>query len=644
MKFLARLVVVLAGVAILYLSAPHKHPWGMKFIESSLSEDTQIQVRHPKVDLAFSADTLGKSIALLLLGLIVLFPRVRRSLRHLWSQPRRLILLAFALGYLLFTLKPTPNGWGIILYLIFGTLGVAMVLIGLAPLLTWIMDKWQNRGERIVQWFYNMPAWRILAVLFLFSFTAMNLGSYFIFERIPHIQDSIGQVFHGKIFLLGKLTASSPEPRESFNFTHIINNGKWYSEYPPGHSLLMSIGHLLHAPWIINPLFGSLSILLLYFIGKEMYDERIGRLSALLGALSPFIVFMSSEFMNHTTTLFFTELFLLAFARMMHRWKIRDALLTGFALGYAFNIRPMTAVAIGLPFALYALCHFIREMFRSRPQALHRGIRCLVAMIVFGVMVGAFLGFNYLTNGDPFLTGYEVLYGKGHNPGFGHSGWGEPHTPQKGFTQTLNNLNALNKYLFELPIPSLLFALLAVASTRSRVWDWLLLAYPSSMALAYFFYWFQDWCFGPRFMFASAAAFILLTARGIVAIPHIAHELLGIDSKQRVGGTVAIVLVFCFSLGFASNIPVLIRTYSNNYWGVNAQVLKSVRKMDIQNAVVFVKSYYGSVFAANHPRLESEVIYARDLGEEKNRTLMVQFPDRQFYLADGDSVVPYPTE
>lgn len=656
-KHIWRWILALTGVLMLVLSAPQQTPWNMKYIQSSLADKTLIHLKFSLIhaelsslDLTFSASALAKSLAVLFVGLILITPSARKCFRSLFRQPRRLIILLLAIGYLLFTLKPTNNGWSIVLYLIFGTVGIVMTLIGLSPLVDVLIRGCNGIGRRIYRRFCEIPAWLFLSVLFAFAFILTNLGSFFIFEHIPHIQDSIDQVFHGKIFLLGKLTVPSPEPREFFDFTHMINDGKWYSEYPPGHSLLMSFGHIFHVPWLINPLFGSLCVVLLYFIGKEIYSERIGRLSAVLGAISPFLIFMSSEFMNHTTMLFFVELFLLGFVRMMKccslRSKLRpekrkrliDAAVAGLALGYALNIRPLTAIAVGVPFAIYAIFKLIQLLGRSRKEMFRLGTLCLVALTMFAVMTGCLMGFNYLTNGDPFLFAYTVLHGEKHNPGFGHSGWGEPHTPQRGLTQTLNNLNALNKYLFEIPIPALIFAVLALASPKANVWDLLLIGYASSMSFAYFFYWFQDWCFGPRFMFSSTAAFVLLTARGITALPQIAKELFGIANERKVKGWIAVVLILCFSLGFASNLPTLVNTYSNNYWGVNGQVLKTVKKMELKNAVIFVKSYYGSVFAANSPLLNSDVIYVKELGKEKNAELMRKFPTRQFFIADGDSI------
>ena len=50
---------------------------------------------------------------------------------------------------------------------------------------------------------------------------------------------------------------------------------------------------------------------------------------------------------------------------------------------------------------------------------------------------------------------------------------------------------------------------------------------------------------------------------------------------------------------------------------------------------------YGSVFWANAPLLDGDVIYARDVGEESNRELALAFPDRAVYRLSGLGLLPY---
>ena len=81
----------------------------------------------------------------------------------------------------------------------------------------------------------------------------------------------------------------------------------------------------------------------------------------------------------------------------------------------------------------------------------------------------------------------------------------------------------------------------------------------------------------------------------------------------------------------------LVKLYSDDYWSVNTKVQRAVKREKISNAVVFVSSYYGSVLALNSPQLDSEIIYARDLGI-KNKLMMDYYPEREYYLASGSDI------
>ena len=643
----SRISLLLAGIGLLVIAAPHKDPWNMNLVEIKGDHGQQVTISFPVVKkitfpagIEFPVDTSANQIFMtafgILVSLVLLTRTGRRAFVNCFRKPRVLPPILLSMAGFLFTLKPTKYGMPIVLYLTFGSVGMLLVLVGIYPFaVSFARSRFGNGIRRIatkiVFYFYNVNIRYFLAAIFASAFILTNLGSYFVFQHIPHIQDSLDQVFHAKILAMGKLTVPSHKYKEFFDFTHMINNGKWYSEYPPGHILAMLVGVIIGMPWIINPLLGSLSVVIFYFIGKEVYDERVGRLASLLGLLSPFIIFMSSEFMSHASALLWLSLFILFFAKTVQRKRIYHPLVAGGALGMAVLGRPMTVLGMGIPFAIYALVLLVRH-FREYV------FRFSVMFLVVLAFVGVLLLFNYMTNGDPFLFGYVVLHGKGHNPGFGHSGWGEPHTPSKGLRQNLNNLNALNKYLFEWPVPCLFFAFLLFATGKQNKWDYLFISSFWLLSVAYFFYWFQDWCFGPRFMYEASVLMILLTARSFLNAPVLVNETLGLDATpSRVKGFLGMTVMVLFLVGFASNIRPLVKLYSTSYWGVNNSVLEAVKNRHIKNAVVFVHSYYGSVLPANSPTFDGDVIYVRDLGE-KNHLMMEYYPGRKYYLADGAKI------
>ncbi|MDM8553137.1 glycosyltransferase family 39 protein [Desulfococcaceae bacterium HSG7] len=538
---------------------------------------------------------------------------------------------------LIFTLFPTNDGLPIVIYFIFGSAGLIFLIMAMYPFVVWSVKypfgkRLRCMFDGICHYFFNVEIKFLLIVVFIVTFISTNLISYYIFEHIPHVQDSLVQVFHAKIFSIGKVVVPSHPIKEFFDFSHIINNGKWYSVYPPGHSFLIMLGFFVGMPWVVNPLLGSLSILIFYFIGKELYDEKTGRIALLLGLFSPFIMFMSSEFMSHSSALFFLSLFILFFAKTTKQVSLFYPLFAGGSLGMALLARPVTALAVSVPFAIYALFNLIKY-FKNYV------LRLFIMLAACLVFIGILLTFNYLTNSDPLLFGYEVKWGPEHNLGFGNGIWGEIHTPQKGLQQNLNNLNALNRYLFEWPIPCLLFMFIPFAAVSRNIWDYILISSFFALSLIYFFFWYQDWCFGPRYMYEASIMAIILTSRGILLTCVLINDVFRLKiTPEIVKRTVGSIVAACILTGMIFNVPPLIKYYAHTYWRVNASALQTVKKAGVKNAVVFVRSYYGSVLPENSPLLDDDIIFVKHLGK-KNRLMMEYYPERRYYLVNNYSII-----
>ena len=642
-----RVFLTLLGVFLLLLSFPHSSPWDM----SNLTRDVYHHSLVFSASLPFSTTRmflLTPAIFLFIVSFVffavaaVPFKTLKRTWLSLRSHKRAFIGGFAAAEIFIITLMPSEphfitTGPAAVLYLLTASFGLFFLLAGTAPLIRSALDRrsiselLDTSYEFLRRAILESPPPLFVGTLVLLELVMASVTSALVFENIPHVQDSIAQLFHARIFAEGVLTAPSPPHREFFDYVNVINDGRWYSQYPPGHTILLTLGVLLGAPWIINPLLGALTVGVVYYLGKELYGEVIGRLSALLALLSPFILFMSSEFMNHSSALFFASLFLLFLVKSLRTGKFLHGLIAGGAIGWVGCIRPYTAIAIAFPALLYAAVQFFK-----RPRELRNPV------IGFGLIslafVGILLGFNYLTNGHPLLFGYEKLWGPLTGIGFGKGPWGPPHTPMNGLRQTISNLNGINKHLFEWPVPSLLFIVLFFfTGTRNR-WDVLLITTLASPSVFYFFYWFQDWCFGPRFLYEATAAAVVLSARGIERIPVLWRDVFGFETPhRRVRILTAALLVILFSIGFATNIPPHIKFYGNSYWAVSAEILDKVEKRGITEAVVFVRSNYGKGFVGNDPFMRNRVIYVKDL-QDQNHLIMELYPDHDYYIAVGGTL------
>ena len=464
----------------------------------------------------------------------------------------------------------------------------------------------------------------IIAVVIIFITT--NIISFLIFEHIPHVQDSICQLFNAKIFLSGKLYASPPVHKEFFRFLYIIDDNKWYSQYPPVHSFLLMLGLLFQAPWLINPVLGILSAVVLYKISRNIYDLKNANLSLILFTFSPFFIFMSSEYMNHASTMFFILLFVWYFIKTIKAQSIPFSFISGVSLGIALNIRPLTAVSASLPFIFYFLYLLLNDKKFFK----------IVISFVFGfsLMLLLLLTYNYLTNGDPLLFGYNAYEKKSHLLGFVEvPSEGINHTPFKGFINTFNNLNAMNKYLFEWPIPSLSFVFLFFFfKVDKNKWDKLFIFSSLSLTAAYFFHYFPYLTFGPRFLYCSMPFLVLLTARGILCIPEVFSKKT-LRSRESYEFSMLLILLICISFMLIFSFPKLLKEYKQ-YFNVDKSLFNYVKKNKVQNAVVFINTGdtpYSNGFQYNSPELDGDIIFVRNLGQ-KNIELMKEFPNRKYFI------------
>ncbi len=573
---------------------------------------------------------LGVCALFLLVGMF--FDRFRRAVIAPFHSRRTAIPFLLVLAFVLFSLYPWnfvtakqhETGAQHLLYMSLACGGFVLLLFALYPVLRFV-DK---PASRIFDYLMNISTRRFLLLFALGFFVLTNLISYFVFEHIPHIQDSISQLFQARIFASGKIHLPSPRFPDFFDYTHIINNGKWYSQYSWLHSFLLMLLVFLKAPWLLNPLCGTLTLPVVYFLAKELYDEKTARISTLVAAGSPFIFNMSSEYMNHASALLFASLFLLFFFRTVRDGsQLINPVLAGVFIGLVANIRPYTALAVATPFAIYCLV----LSFRSPKRYL---LRFLLLLLFTLAVTSLVFVYNYFANGNPWLFGYVVKWGPGHEVGFGHSGWGPPHTPYQGLLNMGNNLNLLNKYLLEWPIPALVIILVPFAlGTRNRN-DWLLFLCFLALTVAYFFYWFHNLCFGPRFLYESSTALVILTARGLLLLPELTKRLLKLPPFQPgfFARTFFLILLFLFSVAL---VP-LWQGY-HTYGSVSGTVHRNVRKAKLDNALVFCANL-GNGFSYNQLNLDGPVVYCKDWGIF-NPALTLAYPDRRYYYANEDTLI-----
>jgi hypothetical protein len=112
---------------------------------------------------------------------------------------------------------------------------------------------------------------RPVAVVVALTAGASLLAINWVFVRhMPHVPDEVGYLFQAKIFASFHLYGHVPPLADHFAFPGAIieDHGRWFSQYPFGHPLFLAVGELVHAPWLVPPIVGALTVYCVFRLGE----------------------------------------------------------------------------------------------------------------------------------------------------------------------------------------------------------------------------------------------------------------------------------------------------------------------------------------------------------------------------------------
>lgn len=493
--------------------------------------------------------------------------------------------------------------------------------------------------------FWNRLIILLAVFAFLYLITIQATGS----GRLPHVPDAVAYMFQAKTFAGGKLFAETPVNPESFPVPGIINyQGRQFSQYNFGHPLLLSAGYIMNAPWIIPPLLASCSLLLLYLLGKFFFSAKAGFLAALLLLLSPFFQMNAIDFMSHNTALFFTLLFAWSFLKLLQKRTPVFSLAAGLALGMLINTRPYTAFFISLPFFLLALWDLLKN--RSRIKKIIFSYLPFFAVLLFFLFT--LLAYNQALTGDAL----KMPYALGFIDTFGFS---LTRPVSYGLMDVFANLVIFDKIVFGMAGGgSFVFILIWLFSGKKNKYTLLCLGAVISIVLGYFWYKGPWMTYGPRMWLEALPFFILLTIAGLKTTILFLSGIFPQKNRRKLQPFFTIMLLLFsgfFLLGgtikWLSTTPteesVLEFTPHNlgelpDFNFANDHLVNKIAQLGITNAVVFIDkqqdwwSYGIPSFSADFS-LQGNIVYAVDLGKEKNLQVMKMYPGRKYYQANYDT-------
>ena len=537
------------------------------------------------------------------------------------------IVMTGGLAYNHYAIHYGAHGWGppevafLLHYLLFGT--AATILLGGTFDLAF--------GRRLTAGFDRLAtlsspaAWTIAALGAVVVGGLVTVSRYGLFGDTAITDDENVYGFMAQTFASGRLyLPSMPEPVRPFFDNHfLINDGKWYGIYFPGHPAALALGERVHLMHWVPTVSAVLTVMLAFAVGRRVFGQRAALIALPMLALSPFFILSSATLLAHSTAGLLLMAFVYSALRVLERPERTSWwLATGLALGWAGLTRPLSAAAFAVPWLALLATTFGRRA----------GSRAWAGAVLFCLtgagMVGLLAAYHTVLSGDPFTTGYHT-FSRIHR-----------------FSFTLGALVA------PAPYPSLF----ELGYTLARLNFWLL-GWPVSLAFLPFFRGSRE---GIALLLAPAAVVLLFAVTTVPSINvvgpvHYAEliapmilisgsgiEQLALWARSRMTASAGRVL----TLPIAATVCALV-LYLPLYLGslgAMAQVARApynlVAAARPERAVVFVRSrgaldlppgswaYYPR---SPSPALDDPVLYLRDLGEERNRQLMHFLPDRAPY-------------
>ncbi|MDI6839533.1 MAG: glycosyltransferase family 39 protein [bacterium] len=465
-----------------------------------------------------------------------------------------------------------------------------------------------------------------LLSLWLLSLCATSFISYKYYDHIPQTDD-VAAYNQAKIFLTGKRWAPSPPYPEFFDDGMVNNQGRRFSMTAPGHSIILLIGFLIHATWLICPLMGSGLLIILYFLLKDLFSPLTARTGAIFMMLSPIFLFFSASHLSQNSSTFFSLLTLFLIVKLIKTHNSLFSLFGGLSLGVAFLSRP------ALPLAFFlSIIIFLFLTITKHKGNLHSGTTILF-IIGFIPLLILQLYDNLILTGNVLHYGYSLaeiptLNAVGFGIGIGEPTFNIPgHTPLKALINLLYNCFVLSQHLFGWPLLSLIFVFL----WRPRLhFDKLILGIIGCAVIFMSLYWFHGASpIGTHYYHEIVPLLVIITASKIDSMNHNIRPL--------------ITLLFLISV-FAY-LPQATKVFE--LWGSNNRCYNEVRKHNIHNAIIFIRDIvtdddrigiinmhnYNSVSFRNTVNIEDgDIIYAKDLGNKKNYKLKILYPHRKTYI------------
>jgi Dolichyl-phosphate-mannose-protein mannosyltransferase len=435
----------------------------------------------------------------------------------------------------------------------------------------------------------------------------------FALDGFPYSGDEYSLSLQGELFGRGMLKAPAPAHLEWLGVDHVVIDSWIRSKYPPGASALLGIGYHYGAAWLVTPLEGVVTLLLVWHATRRLLGPRPALVALIALGIAPLFMFLAASFYAHTATLMFLAVAFAALGAWTRRPRDRWLVLAGMAIGCTFLTRPLDAVLFGL--AMLA--------FRS-PRAI---VITAASALPFVVLNFAYQAAQF---GSPFLDGYHA-----YEPTFRALYGADTAAASISLAHLVNPVQLWNH----------------IDIYRALIVDWTVTG-TALVALVGAYTIGRDHAARPMRTFSI----VLIAAFALALLPTISDPDDG--ARPRYLSTTLIPLAFLAAAGFAPTCAAITSWFGRRVRTIlivaavtfalaqlasflqdrtpkmwrREGLYKATATLDVHDAVVIVRAQYPSRYARNGPWFDG-VLYLSTPPDTTAEQVRRAFPDRQIWEA-----------
>ena len=471
---------------------------------------------------------------------------------------------------------------------------------------------------------------------------ALNIAAFRDCKITPDENTYLNQA---RIFAQGKFYGEAPPVPEFFEEPYLAHkDGRIFSIYQPGWSLLLTPAVLLGIERALPPLTATLALLAIFFLAKRLHGSGVARAAALIMLFSPYFLFHAATYYSHIAELLWISLFALAFVTAREERKEGYYLIAGLCLAAGLLTRYFDLL-FGFPFGLL----LVWDIVRRREEA-WKNVFLFVSPLL--AAVGIAIVYQWILTGEPFLAAHEIYIEQARyiyvlsqldNP-YQIYGFSPDHTPSTAIVRMLRQWWSLNFWVFPMAV---LFVVPVLV--RPKRWDVVFLSGFLCHTLAYMPYFPSGgWQYGPRYYFPIFGCLALVIARGMEEVFCYVRDRW---RTRRIDRALAYWLCFCLVFSVSSTLIIAAGIRLGTRGALDQYRL--LEQAGVQSGIVLIKMHpdfyahknhkdpakeeelrkdYPYYLIHNRADYRQELLFAHSIGEEEDQRLLAAFPDRRFYV------------